>query len=330
MIFLITGPRSENGGGRNHNDERGHSPEVSHSSPSENYGRGYHGDGGRSHHGGGGRGNYGGGGRSHHGGGGRGGGYSPHKEQTQPSHSFSPPPGFFSEDGPGQENYENLGNVMKEFSTRSRDGCQKVNKGDMTCYVCGDAKGLKKEECMYASNDPKNKAMAYHEVAEYSSPTASVLPAPLHATLLGQPEDSPFSIEFSDEDQQGESSTLSAAASSVVHTSTPATGAALETDNSSSKKKGSASTSSVVTVKSPSSASKAKKVTATSVASRSSKISNIKDKDKDKKKSVNSVKSTRVSHSSTVIVHERSKRSLDVDTLNKGKPVEDKNYDFDY
>lgn len=217
---------------------------------------------------------------------------------------------------------------MKEFSTRSRDGCRKVNKGDMTCYVCGDPKGMKKEECMYASNDPKNKAVAYHEVAEYSSPTASVLPAPLHATLLGQPDDSPFSIEFSDEvDQQGESSTLSAAASSVVQTSTPATGA--PTDNSSSKKKGSASTSSVVTVKSPSSANKAKKVT--NVTSRSSKISNIKDNDKDKKKSVNSVKSTRVTHSSTLIVHERSKRSLDVDTVNKGKPVADeKNYDFDY
>jgi len=49
----------------------------------------------------------------------------------------------------------------------------------MSCYVCKDARGMNKEECMYASNDPKNQRMAYHEVTEYSSdPPASVLPLP--------------------------------------------------------------------------------------------------------------------------------------------------------
>jgi hypothetical protein len=107
---------------------------------------------------------------------------SPEKQHTQPSHNFVPPPNFFN-DGPasqeGFENTQNLQHLMSNFDGKDRNGCQKVQKGDMSCYVCKDARGMNKEECMYASNDPKNQRMAYHEVTEYSSdPPASVLPDP--------------------------------------------------------------------------------------------------------------------------------------------------------
>ncbi|CAL8080461.1 unnamed protein product [Orchesella dallaii] len=260
-------PRGGGGeGGGDNRGERGHAPEIS-NSPSNHHGnRGYgHG------HGGGGRG----------GGGGSQGGFGPDKEHTQPSHNFSPPPGFFSEDSPGQQNYEQLGDYMKEFSSKSRDGCRKVNKGDMTCYVCRDAKGMNKEECMYASNDPKNKAMAYHEVTEYSSPTASILPAPLHATLLG------FAKPLSEEDGENKAGSLESASSNLF---------SILPEES----EGSSSTVTPATA----TTSKGKKTTPSS---------------NDKKKDVHSVKATRFAHSSTVIVHERTKRS----------PKEEE-YDFDY
>lgn len=174
---------------------------------------------------------------------------------------------------------------MKEFSSKSRDGCRKVNKGDMTCYVCRDAKGMNKEECMYASNDPKNKAMAYHEVTEYSSPTASILPAPLHATLLG------IGKPLTDEEEGDKAGSLAAASSNLFSISP-------EGDSNVS--------SSTVTPSSTTTSSKGKKTTPGS--------------NNDKKKDVHSVKATRFAHSSTVIVHERSKRS----------PNKEEEYDFDY
>ncbi|ODM90174.1 hypothetical protein Ocin01_16511 [Orchesella cincta] len=261
------------GGGNDDRDERRQGAEISNSPSNHHNNRGYHGGRGGDRGGGGGRGGFGSGGDR--------GGFVPDKEHTQPSHNFAPPPGFFSEDSPAahpHENYENLGNYMKEFSSKTRDGCHKVNKGDMTCYVCKDARGMNKEECMYASNDPKNKAMAYHEVTEYSSPTASILPAPLHATLLGL-------VKPSTEEDGTKEGSLAAASSNLF---------SLIPEES--------QVSSTVT---PASTGKAKKTTPSN--------------NNDKKKDVRSVKATRYAHSSTVIVHERSKRS----------PKEEE-YDFDY
>lgn len=292
-FYTYLGPRA--GGNYNDNDDRRQPTHEVSQSPQQN------------HHGG--RGGYRNDGYGHGGGrGGGGGGFVPIREHTQQNRNFSPPPGFFgdSEDSPAHENYENLGNMMREFSTRTRDGCQKVNKGDMTCYVCRDAKGGNKEECMYASNDPKSKAMAYHEVSSYSSPTVSVLPAPVHAALLG------LSGEEGN-DKSPEDGSLVTAASSISVTSTPVA----EVDND-----GKDTVTSVKRVKSPLTNEKGKKRGANAATTSSPTSSKG---DKDKKKNVQSVKSTRIAHSSTVIVHERSRRSPNI----KHKSAM-KEYDFDY
>ena len=72
--------------------------------------------------------------------------------------------------------------MLGAFTQKDRSGCHKVQKGDMTCYVCRDAKGMNKEECMYAAADPtgKNTRVAYEESTEYSSPQATVLLRPIN------------------------------------------------------------------------------------------------------------------------------------------------------
>ena len=48
----------------------------------------------------------------------------------------------------------------------------------MTCYICRNARGVNKEECMFASNpnEPGRRQMAYHEVSEYSSNPPTIVP----------------------------------------------------------------------------------------------------------------------------------------------------------
>ncbi|CAG7816981.1 unnamed protein product, partial [Allacma fusca] len=111
-------------------------------------------------------------------------GHGPHKEHTQQSHHYAPPPYYQHQDDGGLEK------LVGAFNQKERSGCQKVQKGDMTCYVCRDSRGMNKEECMYASNDPngKNTRMAYHESTEYSSPPVMIVPNPrLHKPSTSDP-----------------------------------------------------------------------------------------------------------------------------------------------
>ncbi|XP_021946999.1 probable cyclin-dependent serine/threonine-protein kinase DDB_G0292550 isoform X2 [Folsomia candida] len=129
---------------------------------------------------------------------------NPDKEHTQPSYNFAPPPNFYNDSPQGgfhgdvQDNAQNLNKLVENFSERDRAGCQRVLKGDMSCFVCRDARGMNKEECMYSSNDPKNQRMAYHEVTEYSSdPPASILPLPQNHEIAEQPQTSQAASEIS-------------------------------------------------------------------------------------------------------------------------------------
>lgn len=91
----------------------------------------------------------------------------PRREHTSSSYNYSPPP-YYREDEIGPEK---LSQAINQFSKKDRKNCKKMRRGDMTCYVCRDSRGINKEECMFASNpnDPQSGQMAYHEVSEYSS-----------------------------------------------------------------------------------------------------------------------------------------------------------------
>lgn len=66
--------------------------------------------------------------------------------------------------------------------------------------------------------------MAYHEVTEYSSPTVSILPAPLHASLLGLaiPGTSDTKHEIPSQNSSTREETTSASDASIAIIASPA------------------------------------------------------------------------------------------------------------
>lgn len=58
----------------------------------------------------------------------------------------------------------NLNQAFSDFKTKDWSKCNKLMKGDMTCYYCKDSKGAVQEECMFVSaSNPKNFKVQHNE-----------------------------------------------------------------------------------------------------------------------------------------------------------------------
>lgn len=71
-----------------------------------------------------------------------------------------------------QPNFEsrNLNQAFSDFKTKDWSNCNKIMKGDMTCYYCKDHKGAVQEECMFISaSNPKNFKVERHESKKYDN-----------------------------------------------------------------------------------------------------------------------------------------------------------------
>lgn len=57
-----------------------------------------------------------------------------------------------------KEEDSEMSKMMKEFKSKDRSKCKKKLKDKMTCYVCNDKDGMKREECMYVVENEPTKA----------------------------------------------------------------------------------------------------------------------------------------------------------------------------
>lgn len=65
---------------------------------------------------------------------------------------------------------KNLNQALTDFETKDWSQCNKIMKGDMTCYYCKDHKGAVQEECMFISaSNPKNFKVEHHEAKNYDN-----------------------------------------------------------------------------------------------------------------------------------------------------------------
>ena len=65
---------------------------------------------------------------------------------------------------------KNLNQALTNFNTKDWKNCNKIMKGDMTCYYCKDHKGAVQEECMFISaSNPKNYKVERHESMKYDN-----------------------------------------------------------------------------------------------------------------------------------------------------------------
>lgn len=67
---------------------------------------------------------------------------------------------FLDDDDAGDSE---LSKMMREFKTKDRSKCAKKMKNKMTCYVCNDKDGMKREECMYVVEDEPKKATVHEK-----------------------------------------------------------------------------------------------------------------------------------------------------------------------
>lgn len=64
----------------------------------------------------------------------------------------------------------NLNQALTDFETKDWSNCNKVMKGELTCYYCKDARGATQEECMFVSStNPKNIRVERHESQKYDT-----------------------------------------------------------------------------------------------------------------------------------------------------------------
>lgn len=81
---------------------------------------------------------------------------------------------------------KNLNEALTDFNTKDWSKCNKVMKGEMTCYYCKDAKGATQEECMFVSaSNPKNIKLERHESTKYDTNSRS--PSSTSATIVAAP-----------------------------------------------------------------------------------------------------------------------------------------------
>jgi hypothetical protein len=65
---------------------------------------------------------------------------------------------------------KNLNQALTDFATKDWSSCNKLMKGDMTCYYCKDHKNAVQEECMFVSaSNPKNFKVERHETKNYDN-----------------------------------------------------------------------------------------------------------------------------------------------------------------
>lgn len=70
----------------------------------------------------------------------------------------------------------NLNQAFSDFKTKDWSKCNKLMKGDMTCYYCKDHKGAVQEECMFVSaSNPKNFKVEHNESKNWDANTGSSL-----------------------------------------------------------------------------------------------------------------------------------------------------------
>lgn len=64
----------------------------------------------------------------------------------------------------------NLNQAYSDFKTKDWSNCNKLMKGEMTCYYCKDHKNAVQEECMFISaSNPKNFKVERHETKNYDN-----------------------------------------------------------------------------------------------------------------------------------------------------------------
>lgn len=72
---------------------------------------------------------------------------------------------------------KNLNQALTDFNTKDWSSCNKIMKGDMTCYYCKDQKNAVQEECMFVSaSNPKSFKVERSESKKYDNtkkPTAT-------------------------------------------------------------------------------------------------------------------------------------------------------------
>lgn len=71
-----------------------------------------------------------------------------------------------------QEKFEsrNLNQALSNFKTKDWSSCNKIMKGDMTCYYCKDHKNAVQEECMFVSaSNPKSFKVERSESKSYDN-----------------------------------------------------------------------------------------------------------------------------------------------------------------
>ena len=78
-----------------------------------------------------------------------------------------------------ESNYQakSLNQALSDFKTKDWSSCNKIMKGDMTCYYCKDANNAIQEECMFvSSSNPKKFKVQRSESKNYDTlkkPTAT-------------------------------------------------------------------------------------------------------------------------------------------------------------
>lgn len=82
---------------------------------------------------------------------------------------------------------KNLNQALTDFKSKDWSKCNKVKKGELTCYYCKDAFGANQEECMFVSaSNPQKFKVARVETTSYDKnsrkPSASTI-APRSAAL---------------------------------------------------------------------------------------------------------------------------------------------------
>lgn len=88
-----------------------------------------------------------------------------------------------------------LNQAMTDFKTKDWSKCEKMTKGDMTCYNCRDKKGVKQEECMFIQeSSPKGVTVKHSGSGSYNEnsrkkkqPRTQVNPTTTHTTTEPTP-----------------------------------------------------------------------------------------------------------------------------------------------
>lgn len=76
-----------------------------------------------------------------------------------------PKKSHFLDDDDAGDSDSDLTKMMRDFKTKDRSKCAKKMKNKMTCFVCNDKDGMKREECMYVVEDEPKKATV-HELKD--------------------------------------------------------------------------------------------------------------------------------------------------------------------